>query len=92
LLLTERRHRESLWAAPLFRLSAKPDWFLAGLGHYVNAGGSALLYFLIDHPEEDPVLDTIVVKGWLPDKCGGNTEEYANTRQFYLRAALFHLT
>ncbi|AOF92360.1 hypothetical protein [Sinorhizobium sp. RAC02] len=69
----------------------KPDWFLAGLRHYVNAGGSALLYFLIDHPEEDPVLDTIVVKGWLPDKCGGNTDEYANTRPFYLRAALFHL-
>ncbi|CDZ64310.1 Hypothetical protein NGAL_HAMBI2566_59890 [Neorhizobium galegae bv. orientalis] len=69
----------------------KPDWFLAGLGHYVNAGGSALLYFLIDHPWDEPSLDTVVEKGWLPDKCGGNTDEYANTRPFYVRAALFHL-
>ncbi|UHS58784.1 hypothetical protein [Agrobacterium vaccinii] len=69
----------------------KPDWFLAGLRHYVNAGGSTLLYFLIDHPPDDPVLDTVVEKGWLPDKCGGNTDEYANTRPFYVRAALFHL-
>lgn len=69
----------------------KADWFLAGLEHYTMAGGSALLYFLIDHPEDDPVLATVIEKGWLPDKAGGSMDEYGNARPFYVRAALFHL-
>jgi hypothetical protein len=67
------------------------DWFLAGLGHYVNAGGSALLYLLIDHPEDDPILDTVITTGWLPDKGRESSDEYPNARPFYVRAALFHL-
>jgi len=69
----------------------KPDWFLAGLEHYAMAGGSALLYLLIDHPEDDPVLHTVIERRWLPDKCAGSIVEYQNARPFYVRAALFHL-
>ncbi|QEI08022.1 hypothetical protein FXN63_20890 [Pigmentiphaga aceris] len=69
----------------------KVDWFLAGLEHYSLAGGSALLYLLIDHPEDDPVLQTVIDKGWLPDKALGSVDDYANTKPFYVRAALFHL-
>lgn len=68
----------------------KPDWFLDGLGQYVNAGGAALLYFLIDRPEDDNVLHTVIEKRWLPDRCAGFDEHY-NIRPFYVRATLFHL-
>lgn len=67
------------------------DWFLAGLEHYGNAGGSALLYLLIDHPQDDPVLDTVIETGWLPDKDRNSSDEYPNARPFYVRAALLHL-
>lgn len=69
----------------------KADWFLAGLERYTLAGGAALLYFLIDYPEDDPVLATVIEKGWLPEKTGGSIDEYGNARPFYVRAALFHL-
>jgi hypothetical protein len=67
-----------------------PDWFLAGLEHFGFAGGSALLYFLIDHPEDDYVLQTVIERRWLPAKSG-NADHYRNARPFYVRAALFHL-
>lgn len=69
----------------------KADWFLAGLEHYALAGGSALLYLLIDHPEDDPILQTVIDKGWLPDKALGSIDDYANAKPFYVRAALFNL-
>lgn len=69
----------------------KADWFLAGLERYTHAGGSALLYVLIDHPEDDPVLATVIEKGWLPDRAGGSVDEYGNAQPFYVRATLFHL-
>lgn len=69
----------------------KADWFLAGLERYAMAGGSALLYLLIDHPEDDPVLKTVVEQGWLPDKSSGSIVDYGNARPFYARTTLFHL-
>jgi hypothetical protein len=36
----------------------------AGLERYSMAGGSALLYLFIDHPEDEPVLKTVVERGW----------------------------
>ena len=69
----------------------KADWFLAGLERYALAGGSALLHLLIDHPEDDPVLQTVIDKGWLPDKALGSVDDYANAKPFYVRAALFYL-
>ena len=68
----------------------KADWFLAGLEHYSMAGGSALLYLFIDHPEDDLVFKTVVERGWLPDRSRGSVDEYGNARHFYARCALFH--
>jgi hypothetical protein len=45
------------------------DWSLAGLGQYVNAGGSALLYLLIDHPQDDPVLAAVLRPGGAVSPC-----------------------
>lgn len=67
------------------------DWFLQGLEHYVMAGGGQLLFFLIDHPEDDPILATMLEKVWLPDRAGGSIDAYRNTQPFYLRTALLHL-
>lgn len=67
------------------------DWFLQGLEHYAMAGGGQLLYFLIDHPEDDPILATMLEKTWLPDKAGGSIHAYRNAQPFYLRTALLHL-
>lgn len=70
----------------------KADWFLAGLDRFIYAGGSPLLYFLINHPQDDPVLETVIEKAWLPERAGGGSgDEYLNAQPFYVRATLFHL-
>jgi hypothetical protein len=68
------------------------DWFLQGLEHFSLAGGCALLFFLLHHPEEDDVLATMIEKQWLPNGCEtGGFDAYRNSRPFYIRAAVFHL-
>ncbi|WP_454725418.1 MULTISPECIES: hypothetical protein [Cupriavidus] len=69
----------------------KADWFLAGLERYAMARGSALLYLLIDYPEDDSILMTVIEEGWLPANSGGVVEEYGLAQRFYVRAALFHI-
>lgn len=68
----------------------KADWFLSGLEQFTRAGGSALIHFLIDHPQDDTILDTVISKRWLPDKYTGSVVEYGSARPFYVRAAIFH--
>lgn len=66
------------------------DWFLQGLEHYAYAHGCQLLFFLIHHPQEDPVLAKVLETGWLP-RNHNTYDGYDNAAPFYLRAAMFHV-
>ncbi|TWT08624.1 hypothetical protein [Reyranella sp. CPCC 100927] len=65
------------------------DWFLQGLEHYAYAGGSQLLFFLIDHPRDEPVLAEVVREMWIPSGWSAH-DAYGNTGLFYVRTALLH--
>ncbi len=68
------------------------DWYLQGLQNFTYAHGCQLLYFLIHHPEGNPVLDTCVRNAWLPSGVGsGGYDAYDNASGFYHRAATLYL-
>ncbi len=67
------------------------DWFLAGLEHFTMGHGCHLLFFLIHHPGDDPVLDEMIRTGWLPGSVSaGGYDAYGNVSTFYFRAASLH--
>jgi hypothetical protein len=68
------------------------NWFLSGLEHYTMGHGCQLLFFLIHHPEDDPVLAKMIKTGWLPDGVSaGAFDAYGNVSTFYFRAASLHI-
>lgn len=66
------------------------DWFLQGLEHYAYAHGCQLLFLLIHHPQEDPVLAKVLETGWLP-RSSNTYDGYDNAAPFYLRTAMIHI-
>lgn len=67
------------------------DWFLEGLEHFSRARCCQLLFFLIHHPEDDPVLATMIEMEWLPTGVGvGAFDAYGNTRAFYYRTVVLN--
>jgi hypothetical protein len=65
------------------------DWFLQDLEHFSLGGGCQLLYFLIHHPEDDEVLETMIEKESLP--MGVNAyDAYDNALHFSYRATVFN--
>ncbi len=66
------------------------DWFLQGLEHYAYAHGCQLLFLLIHHPQDDPVLAEVLETGWLP-RNSNTYDGYGNAAAFFLRAAMIHI-
>ena len=65
---------------------------LSGLEHYGLGHGCQLLFFLIHHPEDDPVLAEMIEPGWLPDGVStGGYDAYGNSAHYYYRAASLHV-
>ncbi|GGF59487.1 hypothetical protein GCM10007301_19040 [Azorhizobium oxalatiphilum] len=68
------------------------DWYLQEFQHYSLAGGSRLLFFLIHHADEEPVMATMLEQGWLPNGEGaGAYDAYGNSRRFLVRTVAMHL-
>lgn len=66
------------------------DWFLQGLEDYAYAHGCQLLFLLIHHPQDDPVLAKVLETGWLP-RSSNTYDGYGNAAPFYLRTAMIHI-
>jgi hypothetical protein len=67
------------------------DWFLAGLEHYRLARCCNLLFFLVHHPEDDPVFSEMLARFWLPNGVStGGFDAYGNGLPFYYRAAVLN--